>query len=89
MVLESGLSPHVTPALWGLVLEIVKKQGNEDSEFEAPKTLDQGAATTLAAALDPSIANETVGFLQDSAVRPVPHLRCGLKERRIWTSFGR
>jgi len=72
VVTESNLSAHLTPEMWGVVMKALEAStGGDPTKMEAPKTLQEGCATSLVAALDPSIAEHSGAFLQDCAVRPV------------------
>lgn len=72
VVTESNLSAHLTPEMWGVVMKALEAStGGDPTKMEAPKTLQEGCATSLVAALDPSIAEQSGAFLQDCAVRPV------------------
>lgn len=56
--MESNLSAHLTPEMWGTVMKAIEATtGGDPAKMEAPKTLQEGCATSLAAALDPSIAS--------------------------------
>ncbi len=55
-MLESNLAKHLTDEMWGKALEAASAATNgKVAEMEAPKTLQQGCATSLVAALDPAI----------------------------------
>lgn len=72
LVMESNLSNHVTPDMFASALEIANANSNgKKVEMEQPKTLQEGCSTALVAALDPSIEEQSGGFLQDCIVRPV------------------
>ncbi|KAH7360599.1 short-chain dehydrogenase [Rhexocercosporidium sp. MPI-PUGE-AT-0058] len=72
LVMESNLSAHLTPEMWETVMKAIKATtGGDAAKMETPKTLQEGCATSLVAALDPSIAEQSGGFLQDCVVRPV------------------
>ena len=70
---ETSLSNHLTPELWGKAFATMKRMLGPDAPTTMPlqKTLSQGAATVLVAALDPSIEKESGGFLDDCKIRPV------------------
>ncbi|TVY48518.1 Short-chain dehydrogenase-like protein [Lachnellula occidentalis] len=71
-VMESNLGKHVQPESWTSALTIANEtSGGKEIKMEQPKTLQQGASTALVAALDPSIAASSGGFLQDCVLRPV------------------
>ncbi|KAL5326856.1 hypothetical protein ACEPPN_004545 [Leptodophora sp. 'Broadleaf-Isolate-01'] len=72
VVMESNLSAHLTPEIWGTVMKVLEAStGGDPTKMETPKTLQEGCATSLVAALDLSIADQSGSFLQDCAVRPV------------------
>ncbi|KAH9222843.1 hypothetical protein DL95DRAFT_518374 [Leptodontidium sp. 2 PMI_412] len=72
VVMESNLSAHLTPEMWGTVMKVLEAStGGDPTKMETPKTLQEGCATSLVAALDLSIADQSGSFLQDCAVRPV------------------
>jgi hypothetical protein len=59
VILESNLSTHVTPEMWGSAFEWANRNNKGDNQvqvaMEEPKTLQQGCSTSLVAALDPPI----------------------------------
>jgi hypothetical protein len=64
VILESNLSTHVTPEMWGSAFEWANRNNKGDEQaqvaMEAPKTLQEGCSTSLVAALDPSIEGTIV-----------------------------
>lgn len=54
--------------------------------MEAPKTLQEGCATTLVAALDPTILGQSGVFLQDGVVSEVvqDHAKGRENENKLW-----
>ena len=65
--IRSGLQQHLTPSL---VAEAVRlaTQSDPNFTFPPPKTLQQGCATVLWAALDPGLEGESGAYLENCAV---------------------
>ncbi|TVY36418.1 Short-chain dehydrogenase-like protein [Lachnellula subtilissima] len=87
LIMESNLGKHVTPESWQSALTIANEtSGGKEIKMEEPKTLQQGASTALVAALDPSIAEFSGGFLQDCVLRPVEQAYAKGKENadKLW-----
>lgn len=61
--MESNLSAHLTPEIWGTVMKVLEAStGGDPTKMETPKTLQEGCATSLVAALDLSIAGTLALF---------------------------
>jgi len=85
LVMESNLNNHVTPEMWTAGLALAQESGG-DQIMEAPKTLQEGCATTLVAALDPTITGQSGMFLQDGVVSEVvqDHAKGEENESKLW-----
>ncbi|TVY25883.1 Short-chain dehydrogenase TIC 32-like protein [Lachnellula hyalina] len=86
VIMETNLGKHATPESWQSVLTIANEtSGGKEIKMEEPKTL-QRASTALVAALDPSIAEFSGGFLQDCVLRPVEQAYAKGKENadKLW-----
>ncbi|KAJ5199507.1 hypothetical protein N7491_011286 [Penicillium cf. griseofulvum] len=79
----TGLSAGVDPTAWpivGSMLESLKMEMPEE------KTMEQGCATTLAAALDPALDDQSGSFLNDCNPEKVLYYACDASNaEKLWT----
>ncbi|KAG0645867.1 Translocon at the inner envelope membrane of chloroplasts 32 [Hyphodiscus hymeniophilus] len=79
----TNLGRNVPPETWPAVLEMAANKGYD---FKLPyKNLNQGAATTLIAALDPSLEAHSGSYLHDSVIDNTPEYAHDSKlAERLW-----
>ncbi|CAI6335560.1 unnamed protein product [Periconia digitata] len=62
---QTGLAAGVDPQSWPVIMKLFEEK---DMEIPKEKTLEQGAATSVAAALDPQLDSASGAFLDDCQV---------------------
>lgn len=79
----TNLGTHVDPAEWPEVGKLFEARGHTFAiDF---KSLEQGPTTTLVAALDPSIASESGGYLDNSVIATAePYARDPQNAEELW-----
>ena len=78
---------NATPGGLAAAIEVAKARAKEEGrEFQMPveKTMQQGCATTLVAALDPSIESKSGAYLDDGDVAPKQPDAAQGDEERLW-----
>ena len=69
MVPHTHLGDGLDLSIFGTAGEVaMKNTGKPFGEFDTPKTLEQGSATTVVAAFDPSIVSDNGSYLKDSCI---------------------
>jgi NAD(P)-dependent dehydrogenase (short-subunit alcohol dehydrogenase family) len=66
LIISTHLADGLDLSIFGSIDEVTKKNtGRAFGSMDQPKTIEQGDATTLVAAFDPSIADASGGYLAD------------------------
>jgi len=89
--IDTGMKAQVSEEALAKALQRRKEEAAKESkEYTRPtrKTIEQGCATTLVAALDPSIADQSGAYLEDGNVsqKVLPdHITDAEEAERLWT----
>lgn len=82
--IRTNLQVHITDEMRTSAAKTLLEE-NPDFKYPTPKSLQQGAATQLRAALDPSLANNSGAYLNDCQVKNSPlHAEAEAFEDQIW-----
>jgi NAD(P)-dependent dehydrogenase (short-subunit alcohol dehydrogenase family) len=82
--IASNLQQHVTPELIQDAIRL-GKESSPDWKFPERKSLQQGCATQLRAALDPSLVAHTGSFLDDcQPTEPQEHVDAYSAAEKVW-----
>ncbi|PKX88646.1 SDR family oxidoreductase [Aspergillus novofumigatus IBT 16806] len=83
VIMSTGLSAGVDPEAWSIVESAV---GNKKMEMPKEKTIMQGCATILTAALDPTLDDLSGSFLDDcNPKRPLQYASDPSNAEKLWS----
>jgi len=68
VIFGTGLSEGLDMSLFGGINEVAKKYTGREFVMGEPKSLGQGVATTIRAAVDPGLVEESGSYLADCGV---------------------
>lgn len=85
VIMDTSLGKNVRPDSFNDISDIAMRNTGEPFTVGNPKSLQQGVATILMAALDPSIANEPGSYLEDCHPVPLrPYASSSENVEKLW-----
>jgi NAD(P)-dependent dehydrogenase (short-subunit alcohol dehydrogenase family) len=86
LILTTHLSDEMDITVFGAIDEVTEANtGRRFGAMDRPKTIEQGDATTIVAAFDPTIADQSGGYLADSVVVDVlDHAKDEVMVEKLW-----